>query len=77
MIDVFEEIAQMRARGERGVLCTVVSTTGSTPGKEAMRLLLRESGGISGSVGRWQKHSPVTVAQRTRRWLLWVLPAMW
>ncbi len=51
MIDVFEEIAQMRARGERGVLCTVVSTTGSTPGKEAMRLLLRESGSISGSVG--------------------------
>lgn len=51
MIDVFEEIAEMRARGERGALCTVVSTTGSTPGKETMRMLVRESGSFSGSVG--------------------------
>lgn len=51
MIDVFEEIAEMRARGERGALCTVVSTTGSTPGKETMRMLVRESGAFSGSVG--------------------------
>ena len=64
MIDVFEEIAQMRARGERGVLCTVVSTTGSTPGKEAMRLLLRESGGISGSVGGGCVEAEVVVAAK-------------
>jgi xanthine dehydrogenase accessory factor len=51
VIDVFEEVAEMRARGERGALCTVVSTTGSTPGKETMRLLVRESGTTSGSVG--------------------------
>ena len=41
----------MRARGERGALCTVVSTIGSTPGKETMRLLVRETGAFSGSVG--------------------------
>ena len=51
MDDVFEEIAGMRSRGERGVLCTVISTTGSTPGRETMRLLLKESGEVSGSVG--------------------------
>jgi xanthine dehydrogenase accessory factor len=51
VIDVFEEIAEMRARGERGALATVVSTSGSTPGKETMRLLVRESGTTSGSVG--------------------------
>ena len=51
MIDVFEEIAEMRARGERGALATVVSTKGSTPGKETMRLLVRESGSFVGSVG--------------------------
>lgn len=51
MIDIFDEIATMRARGERGVLCTVVSTKGSTPGKETMRMLVRESGAFSGSVG--------------------------
>jgi xanthine dehydrogenase accessory factor len=51
MIDVFEEISEMRAKGERGALATVVSTRGSTPGKETMRLLVRESGRFSGSVG--------------------------
>jgi xanthine dehydrogenase accessory factor len=49
--DIFEDIAAMRAGGERGALCTVVSTTGSTPGKETMRLLVRASGAFSGSVG--------------------------
>lgn len=51
MIDIFEAIATMRARGERGALCTVVSTKGSTPGKETMRMLVRESGAFVGSVG--------------------------
>ena len=48
VIDIFEEIAEMRAEGERGALCTVVSTTGSTPGKETMRMLVRESGAVLG-----------------------------
>jgi xanthine dehydrogenase accessory factor len=51
VIDVFQEIAEMRANGERGALATVVSTRGSTPGKETMRLLVRASGRFSGSVG--------------------------
>jgi xanthine dehydrogenase accessory factor len=64
MLDVFEEIADMRARGERGVLCTVVSTTGSTPGKETMRLLLRESGSFTGSVGGGCVEADVLAAAR-------------
>jgi xanthine dehydrogenase accessory factor len=51
MMDVFEEIVRMRAAGERGALATVISTRGSTPGKETMRLLVRESGTFTGSVG--------------------------
>lgn len=51
MLDVFEEIARMRAAGERGALATVISTTGSTPGKETMRLLVRETGSFVGTVG--------------------------
>ena len=54
----------MRAKGERGVLCTVVSTTGSTPGKETMRLLLRESGSFSGSVGGGCVEAEVLAAAR-------------
>lgn len=49
--DLFEEIARLRARGEAGVLATVVGTRGSTPGKETMRLLLREDGRVLGTVG--------------------------
>jgi xanthine dehydrogenase accessory factor len=51
MLDIFEEVVRMRAAGERGALATVVSTRGSTPGKETMRLLVRESGSFVGSVG--------------------------
>ena len=50
MLDIFEEVARMRAAGERGALATVISTRGSTPGKETMRLLVRESGSFLGSV---------------------------
>jgi xanthine dehydrogenase accessory factor len=64
VIDVFEEIAEMRARGERGALATVVSTTGSTPGKETMRLLVRESGSVSGSVGGGCIEAEVVAAAR-------------
>lgn len=51
MLDIFEEIARMRAAGERGALATVISTRGSTPGKETMRLLVRASGSFVGTVG--------------------------
>ena len=51
MLDIFEEIARMRAAGERGALATVISTRGSTPGKETMRLLVRATGTFVGTVG--------------------------
>ena len=51
MLDIFDEIARMRARGERGALATVISTRGSTPGRETMRLLVHESGSFVGTVG--------------------------
>src|SRR5439155_10721594 len=64
MHDVFEEIAEMRARGERGALATVVSTTGSTPGKETMRMLVYESGRTTGSVGGGCVEADVVAAAR-------------
>jgi xanthine dehydrogenase accessory factor len=51
MDDLFEAVARLRAEGGRGVLATVISTRGSTPGKETMRLLVREDGSFTGSVG--------------------------
>jgi xanthine dehydrogenase accessory factor len=64
MLDIFEEIARMRAAGERGALATVISTHGSTPGKETMRLLLRESGSVVGSVGGGAVEADVVEAAR-------------
>jgi xanthine dehydrogenase accessory factor len=64
VIDIFEEVAEMRARGERGALCTVIGTKGSTPGKETMRLLVRESGALSGSVGGGCVEADVVAAAR-------------
>jgi xanthine dehydrogenase accessory factor len=62
--DVFEEIAALRERGERAALATVISTTGSTPGRETMRLLVRESGEIVGSVGGGCVEAEVVVAAK-------------
>ena len=51
VMDIFEEIVRLRAAGERAALATVISTKGSTPGKETMRLLVKESGEFLGTVG--------------------------
>ncbi len=49
--DVFEEVIRLRERGQPAALCTVLIAQGSTPGKETMRMLVREDGTILGSVG--------------------------
>ena len=41
----------MRAAGEPAALATVIGTRGSTPGKETMRLLVKASGEMLGTVG--------------------------
>lgn len=49
--DLFEEIVRMRRAGEPAALCTVLLARGSTPGKDAMKMLVRGDGTILGSVG--------------------------
>ncbi len=49
--DLYEEIARLRRRGEPAVLCTVLLTRGSTPGKETMKMLVRADGSTLGTVG--------------------------
>jgi xanthine dehydrogenase accessory factor len=50
-LDLFEEIVRMRRAGEPAALCTVLLARGSTPGKDAMKMLVRQDGSILGSVG--------------------------
>jgi xanthine dehydrogenase accessory factor len=49
--DLFEEIVRMRAAGLPAALCTVLLSKGSTPGKDAMKMLVRGDGTTHGSVG--------------------------
>ncbi len=51
MVDLYREIVRLRERGERCALCTIVKTDGSTPGKEAMKMLVRADGSLVGTVG--------------------------
>lgn len=51
MSDVYEELVRLRAAGEACALCTIVATQGSTPGKEAMKMLVRRDGSMLGTVG--------------------------
>lgn len=64
MLDIFEEISRMRAEGGRGALATVIATRGSTPGRETMRLLVRESGSFLGTVGGGCVEAEVVAAAR-------------
>jgi xanthine dehydrogenase accessory factor len=49
--DLFEEIVRMRRAGQPAALCTVLLSKGSTPGKDAMKMLVRGDGTTHGSVG--------------------------
>jgi xanthine dehydrogenase accessory factor len=49
--DLFDEIARLRARGERAALVTVIGVRGSAPARESMRMLVREDGSSAGTVG--------------------------
>ncbi len=51
MTDWLAELERLRTSGERAALGTIVATAGSTPGKEAMKLVVRPDGTFSGTVG--------------------------
>src|SRR5437879_10519312 len=50
-MDLFEEIVKMRREGRRAALATIVHTNGSIPSYESSRMLVREDGSISGTIG--------------------------
>ncbi len=51
LLEVFQEAVQIMKSGQRGALATIVSTTGSTPGKDGAKMLVREDGSTVGTVG--------------------------
>ncbi len=51
MLEIYREIVRLIERGERGALATVVGATGSTPGKEGSKMLVRSDGSFVGTIG--------------------------
>lgn len=49
--DLYEEIVHLRRRGEPAALATIVRRTGSTPRKDAAKMLIRSDGTSVGSIG--------------------------
>ncbi len=50
-MDLFEEVIKLRRAGKRGALATIVHTNGSIPSYESSRMLVREDGSITGTIG--------------------------
>ena len=50
-MDLFEEVVRLRRSGRRGALATIVHTNGSIPSYESSRMLVRDDGSISGTIG--------------------------
>jgi xanthine dehydrogenase accessory factor len=51
MDDIYEAIVDLRRRGEKAVLATIVSSRGSAPRKEGAKMLVQTNGRIVGTVG--------------------------
>ncbi|SPD73116.1 conserved hypothetical protein [uncultured Desulfobacterium sp.] len=51
MNSIYEEIVKIRTEGVKAAVATITSVKGSTPRAEGSKMLIREDGGIIGSVG--------------------------
>ncbi len=51
MSEIYREIAELLEKGQRGALATVIGATGSTPGKESAKMLVRDDGSTVGTIG--------------------------
>ena len=75
MRDPLEEAVLLRRRGEKSALCTVTRISGSTPAREAMRMVVRADGSALGTVGggrfeeEVRKAALLTMADETCRTL--------
>jgi xanthine dehydrogenase accessory factor len=64
MADVFEEIVGLRSRGERAALATIVARRGSTPRRDAAKMLIYDDGRTSGTIGGGCTEAEVCKAAR-------------
>ncbi|MGE4618727.1 MAG: XdhC/CoxI family protein [Planctomycetota bacterium] len=51
MLEVLREAALVMESGQKAALATIISTTGSTPGKDGAKMLVKDDGTTVGTVG--------------------------
>ena len=50
-MDIFEELVRLRNRGQKCALATIVEVRGSIPSFESAKILVREDGSMTGTIG--------------------------
>src|SRR5215475_2819702 len=50
-MDVYEELVRLRRLGQRAAMATIVQVRGSIPSYESAKLLVREDGSMTGTIG--------------------------
>src|SRR5215475_14193134 len=72
-MDIFEEIVELRRAGRRGALATIINVRGSIPSFETAKMLVRDDGSITGTVGGgcveaevWQAARDVMESEKPR-----------
>jgi xanthine dehydrogenase accessory factor len=51
VVDIYEEIVKLRHEGRRGAVATIVNVRGSIPSFETAKMLVRDDGSITGTIG--------------------------
>ncbi len=71
--DLYEEMVRLRRLGEPAALATIIRRTGSTPRKDAAKMLIRQDGTAIGSIGGgcveaqvWESASEVMKTSRAQ-----------
>ena len=63
-MDVFEELVQLRRKGQKCALATIVEVNGSIPSYQSAKLLVREDGSMLGTIGGGCVEAEVWTAAR-------------
>ena len=63
-MDIFDEIVRLRRKGQKCALATIVQVNGSIPSYESAKLLVREDGSMTGTIGGGCVEAEVWTAAR-------------
>ena len=73
LVDIYEQIVQLRQQGRKGAVATIVNVRGSIPSFETAKMLVRDDGSIVGTVGGgcveaevWQAAREVMESEKPR-----------